>query len=283
MTKKEISENQKCLKDLRIADLELFISAARLKNLGKAASFHHISQSAASSAIQRVEIAFGTPLSTHEKRQFRLTYEGLTLLPRAENWIRQLREVVANNETRPIRLATTHAIARVCLPPVLPGESIQIHLMRPDLAYASVLRDEVDIAIVLDNAAWEGVIASEIGKGTFQLYASQKDLPQSSVLLPEDQMEVLALQQRWRQIYGQPILVKARIPSWSLIADICANSKEIGFLPDFLAAPYHLYSMPWQPASSRYRILALYKNTSKPFQHRLEKLLVVWKNALTNI
>jgi len=40
-----------CLRDLRIADLELFITAAQLKNLSKAALFHHISQSAASAAL----------------------------------------------------------------------------------------------------------------------------------------------------------------------------------------------------------------------------------------
>jgi len=88
------------LRHLRIADLELFITAAHLKNLGKAALIHNLSQSAASASIMRVEIAFGYPLCTHEKRQFRLTHEGTSLVPRAEEWLKQFRETVMKEQVR---------------------------------------------------------------------------------------------------------------------------------------------------------------------------------------
>ncbi len=265
------------LRNLRIADLELFISAAHLKNLGKAAAMHHLSQSAASSAILRVEHAFARPLCTHEKRQFRLTQEGQLLLPRAENWVKQLRDTVATQDPLPIRIATTHAIARVAIPQILTAEKIELKLMRPDSAYGAAVRDEADIALVLDNAVWEGVIATEVGKGGFQLYSAKKDPPETSVLLPEDQIEVLTLQQKWQQIYDRPLLVKARLPSWSLIADICSTSNEVGFLPDFLAVQSKLHPVSWQPTPSRYRILALYRNHEGVFQERLNHLVSKWK------
>lgn len=262
------------MKDLRIADLELFITAARLKSLGQAATLHHLSQSAASTAIVRVEASFERRLCTHEKRQFRLTQEGKLLLPRAEAWLKMLRETVASDEKQPIRLATTHAIARVVVAHILPIEIIDLALMRPDHAYGAVLRDEADLAIVLDNSPWKGVQVEEIGKGKFQLYSSQKKVTKGPVLLPEDQLEVLELQQKWQRLYEKPIPVKARLPSWSLIADICANSNEIGFLPDFLAQHYSLYPVAWQPEPSSYRMLALYRKTSEPFQKRLQQLIV---------
>ncbi len=262
------------MKDLRIADLELFITAAHLKSLGQAATLHHLSQSAASTAVQRVEAAFEERLCTHEKRQFRLTHEGKLLLPRAEAWLKMLRETVASKERQPIRLATTHAIARVAIAPILPIESIDLTLVRPDHAYGAVLRDEADLAIVLDNSPWKGVQVAELGKGKFQLYSSQKNATKGPVLLPEDQLEVLSLQQKWRALYQKPIPIKARLPSWSLIADICSNSKEIGFLPDFLAQNYSLYPVSWQPEPSSYRMLALYRKTSEPFQKRLQQLIV---------
>jgi DNA-binding transcriptional LysR family regulator len=267
------------LRHLRIADLELFITAAHFKNLGQAAALHHLSQSAASAAIQRVEAAFGRSLCTHEKRQFRLTMEGLLLLPRAEKWVKNLRDTVATQDPLPIRIATTHAIARVAIPTILTIETIELKLMRPDRAYGAILRDEADVALVLDNAPWEGVIATEIGKGCFQLYSAQLDLPRSPVLLPEDQIEVLTLQQRWQQVYNQPLLVKARLPSWSLIADICSHSTEVGFLPDFLAAQCKLHPISWQPTPSRYRMLALYRSSGDAFQKRLDKLLAQWKEV----
>jgi DNA-binding transcriptional LysR family regulator len=265
------------LHNLRIADLELFVTAAHFKNLGRAAVLHHLSQSAASTAIERVEAAFGKMLCTHERRQFRLTQEGKLLLPRAENWLRDLKEIAFREERPPIRLATTHAIARVAIPAVLPFEMIELQLMRPDLAYGAVLRDEADVALVLDNAPWEGVIAKEIGKGEFQLFSSQKEGMQKPVLLPENQIEVLALQERWAQLHGSPIPIKARLPSWSLIADICSKSQEVGFLPDFLAKMTSLTPVSWQPPASKYRILALYRKSS---QKRIGKLLDHWMTAL---
>lgn len=274
---------QSSLRHLRIADLELFIAAAHFKNLGRAASLHHLSQSAASAAIQRVEAAFGRLLCTHEKRQFRLTKEGQLLLPRAENWVRNLRDTVATQDPLPIRIVTTHAIARVAIPSILTIETIDLKLMRPDSAYGAIVRDEADVALVLDNAPWEGVIATEIGKGCFQLYCAQRGVSQSPVLLPEDQIEVLTLQQRWQQVHHKPLLVKARLPSWSLIVDICSSSTEIGFLPDFLAARCNLYPVSWQPTPSRYRILALYRSSGDVFQKRLDKLLTQWREVFSHI
>lgn len=273
------SRTPNALRHLRIADLELFIAAAHLKNLGKAATLHHLSQSAASAAIQRVEFAFGRLLCTHEKRQFRLTKEGQQLLPRAENWVRHLQETVASEDPQPIRIVTTHAIARVAIPSILTIESIDLKLMRPDSAYGAILRDEADIALVLDNAPWEGVIATEIGKGFFQLYSTKREIAPTAVLLPEDQIEVLTLQQRWQQVYGQSLAVKARLPSWSLIADICSTSSEVGFLPDFLALQTKLHPVPWQPTPSRYRILALYRSHGDDFQLRVDKLLRQWRKT----
>lgn len=272
-----MKEIHPALKHLRIADLELFITAAHLKNLGRAAVVHHLSQSAASAAIQRVEAAFGKALCTHEKRQFRLTKEGLSLLPRAEAWLRQLCETVVGEDQSPVRIVTTHAIAKVAIPPLLSREKIELNLSRPDSAYAAVLRDEADVALVLDNAPWEGVIASEIGKGSFQLYSIKPPKSSCAVLLPEDQMEVLHLQQRWQQIYSSPLQIKVRLPSWSLIADICIGSNEVGFLPEFLTQRTKLKPVAWQPTPSKYRILALYKKGSRLFQDKVNSYIDLWK------
>lgn len=270
---KLLQKLENSLRNLRIADLELFITAAQMKNLGKSALFHHLSQSAASTAIQRVESAFGMSLCTHEKRQFRLTREGQLLLPRVEGWVKQIRDLIIAKDQIPIRLVTTHAIAQIAVPELLSIDKIDFKQLRPDHAYAAILHDEADVALVLDNSPWKGVIAAEIGRGYFQLYSREKDAPPSPILLPEDQMEVLSLQQSWQQVHGYPLPVKSRIPSWSLIAQICANSSEVGFLPDFLAKKFELHPVLWQPAPSQYRVLAIYRNTGKLLQERLDHLL----------
>jgi DNA-binding transcriptional LysR family regulator len=260
------------LKNLRIADLELFITAAHMQSLGKAASFHHLSQSASSTAIVRVEAAFGLTLCAHEKRQFRVTREGQILLPKLESWIKQLRDLIVSKNQIPIRLATTHAISQIAVPALLSVDNIDFMIMRPDHAYGAILRDEADLALVLDNSPWKSVVAAEIGKSYFQLYSKNKT-SLKPVLLPEDQMEVLLLLQDYFQVYGYSLPVKSRIPSWSLIANICANSEEVGFLPDFLARKYNLQPVMWQPAPSQYRVLAIYRNTTEHFQKRFEHII----------
>lgn len=278
---KLLQKLESSLKNLRIIDVELFITAAHMKNLGKSALFHHLSQSATSTAIQRVEAAFGVQLCTHEKRQFRLTQEGQILLPRLENWIKALRDLIVSKDQIPIRLVTTHAIAQIAVPALLSVDHIDFKHMRPDHAYAAILHGEADIALVLDNAPWKGVIATEVGKGYFQLYSKDKEASLKPVLLPEDQMEVLLLQQSWQQAHGYPLPVKSRIPSWSLIANICSESQEIGFLPDFLAKKWALYPVMWQPAASQYRVLAIYRNTGKLLHERFETLLRALREVFT--
>lgn len=270
------------LRHLRIADLELFISAARLSSVSKAALIHHISQSSASAAIQRVEAAFDRSLCRHEKRYFRLTQEGHILIPKIDEWLKQFKEQIAANIERPVRLATTRAMARVVLPNILSIEKIDLQLLRPDKAYAAVLKDEADLAIVPDNAVWNDVCAIEVGFGSFGLYSSRPDTQLSPVLLPENQIEILSFMQRWNKMYDKPIEIKARIPSWSLIADICANSSDIGFLPDFLAIKIGLYPVSWQPPTSRFKVLALYRLPDANLQQRINRLTDLCKLIFSN-
>lgn len=273
LEEKILQKIENSLKNLRIADLEIFITAARIKNLGKAASAHHLSQSAASTAIQRVEAAFRLDLCTHERRQFGLTREGQILLPKLEGVVSQIRNLIATDDAPPIRLVTTHAIAQVAVPSLLSFNKIDFEHMRPDQGYASILQGDADIALVLDNSPWKGVIAAEVGKGHFQLYSRSPDVPLKPVLLPEDQMEVLFLQQTWSQVHGYSLPIKSRIPSWSLIGQICEATDEVGFLPDFLAQKYNLHPVLWQPAPSSYRILAIHQSVGHQLKARFDGIL----------
>jgi DNA-binding transcriptional LysR family regulator len=268
LNEKVLQKLEHSLKNLRVADVELFITAARMKNLGKSAAYHNLSQSASSTAIQRVEAAFGVPLCTHEKRQFCLTREGQLLFPRLEHWIKELRDLIISKDQMPIRFVTTHAMAQIAVPALLKMDPIDFKHMRPDRAYAAILHKEADMALVLDNAPWKGVVAAEVGKGFFRLYSRDREAPLGSVLLPEDQMEVLALQQSWQEVHGFSLPVKSRIPSWSLIANICESSNEVGFLPDFLAKRRGLHPVSWQSAISGYRLLAIYRSEDKHLQER---------------
>jgi hypothetical protein len=70
------------------------------------------------------------------------------------------------------------------MPAVWSIEPIDLQLMRPDQAYGAVLRNEADIAIVLNNAPWEGILASDLGQGHFQLYSTDPEASLGLILLP---------------------------------------------------------------------------------------------------
>ncbi len=244
-----------------------------LKNLSKAAAIHHLSQSSASAAITRVEAAFGKELCHHEKRQFRLTHEGTVLLPKIENWLKEFKETILTNAESPIRLVTTNAIARVILPVILSKESIELQLCRPDKAYLAIQNNEADLAIVPDNTLWKNLTCTKVAQCHFGLYSSQINPPVGPILLPEDQIEVLTFMQRWKNMYAEPIAVKARIPSWSLIADLLLNATDVGFLPSFLGEHLNLHPVTWQPPVAKFRLLAMHSPCNNVFMRRINQVI----------
>lgn len=123
------------------------------------------------------------------------------------------------------------------------------------------------------KSLWEEVISVEVGAGSFQLYSAFSEAPLVPVIFPENQIEVLNLMQRWEQVHKKRLEIKARIPSWSLISDICACSQEVGFLPDFLVKKSRLHPVSWQPKPSRYRILALHRPSGEAFQRRINRFI----------
>lgn len=278
---KHLERIEQSLKNLRIADLEIFITAVHMNNLGRSAQFHHLSQSAASAAIQRVESSFGLQLCTHEKRRFQLTKEGAAIFPRLEDWIRRLHLVVRPDELEEIRIVTSHAIAQLAVPSLLAVEKVSFKHMRPDECYEAVLRKNADLALVLDNFLWKDVNTTKIGEGVFQLFSKNEIGKVQPILLPEDQMEVLALKQSWGQMYNYPLPIKARIPSWSLIADICQTSDEVGFLPDFLGEKYALRPVSWQPPCPSYNLLAIYPNHIEELDDRVKDIIQLLQNVFS--
>lgn len=267
------------LRHLRIADLELFLTAARLSSLGRAAALHHLSQSAASAAILRVEDAVGMPLCLHERRQFQLTEVGRSWIPRATECLQQLyRSLSADGG--PLRVVMPHSLARLGVPSiwgVAPG--LHLTLRRPDESYEHILRGEADVALVLDNASWRGVHVEEIAQGFFHLVAREEVPHMQPVLLAEEQPESIALEEAWAQLYGAPLPIKARLPSWSLIADLCEGLPEVGFLPDFLRGKTQLKPVGWQPFPIPYRVLALFRKAPEQRPRQAPELIAAWRNA----
>lgn len=261
--------------------MEIFISAAHMNSLGLSAAFHHLSQSAASAAIQRVEAAFGTALCTHEKRRFRLTQRGSSLLSKMEELVAQLHNLVVPKHE--LKVITSDSLARIAIPCLFSIQGIDFNLLPSDKMHPAFLHNQSNIGLVLDTSIWTGVVTNIIGSGYFQLYCRDKDVPSKPILVSENGEEVLALQRRSREVNGIPLSVHLRIPSWWLIGEICSNSLEVGFIPDFVGKTFQLSPVKWQPAKFEYHILIIYIKAQKELSDKFDLIVSKLRTAFSQI
>lgn len=91
-----------------IAQLECFIIYGRVGNFARAAQEAHITQSAFSAQIKRLEITLGVTLIQRSKRGSQLTEEGQLFLSRITGWMDGLRKIVYETrsaaDSRPVEL-----------------------------------------------------------------------------------------------------------------------------------------------------------------------------------
>lgn len=91
-----------------IAQLECFIIYGRVSNFARAAQEAHITQSAFSAQIKRLETTLGVTLIQRSKRGSQLTEEGKQFLSRITGWMDGLRKIVYDTrsaaEAQPVEL-----------------------------------------------------------------------------------------------------------------------------------------------------------------------------------
>lgn len=120
--------------DLKLEALEQFVCVARTKNFTRAATELHLSQSALSRAIQKLEEQLGQPLFERKPREIVLTDLGELLLERAKVILKLVEDTFAElseaGRRGRIRLGTIPTIAPYYLP-VLLGSFAE---MNPDIS-----------------------------------------------------------------------------------------------------------------------------------------------------
>lgn len=162
---------------MNLADLRIFVSAARLPTLGDVAQAMHVTPSAVSKALRRLEDSLGKPLFDRSARQLVLNASGTLLLPRAQ-------ALLALAEQARADVQGDHAVidCRIAGPAILlwrhggaladglrsyAQASLHLQAMFEDAALAALARGDAHAAIVtgevLDgqgphwSQAWETV------------------------------------------------------------------------------------------------------------------------------
>jgi LysR family hydrogen peroxide-inducible transcriptional activator len=146
-------------KDLEFQALEHFVVVARMKNFTRAAAELHLSQSALTRSIQRLEELFGQPLFERKPREVALTDLGALLLERATEILKLVEDTFSElseaGRRGRIRLGAIPTIAPYFLPGLLgdfAGRFPDISVVVQEDTTESLIRrcshGEIDLAIL---------------------------------------------------------------------------------------------------------------------------------------
>ncbi|ELX12560.1 putative transcriptional regulator LysR family [Janthinobacterium sp. HH01] len=201
---------------MNLSDLRVFVSAARRPSLGAAALELHLTPSAVSKALKRLEDSLGKPLFDRSAKQLVLNDSGQLLLARAQTLL-----ALADQARADLMGERAAVDSRIAGPAILlwrhgqmlsqalrayPEASLRMQAMFEDEALAALLRGDINAAIVTGDVIegrgehwsdeWQ---VTPLGSVTLHLVAGQlhplvRSLQVASIapLLEADTAQVLA-------------------------------------------------------------------------------------------
>ena len=145
--------------DIELIQLEQFLAVARAKNFTRAAKELHLSQSALSRSVQKLEDQLGQPLFERKPREVTLTDFGLILQEQAKKILDLVDDTISalseENQKGRIRLGAIPTIAPYFLPKLLhefslahPQISVLVQEDTSEELIQRCQRGELDLAIL---------------------------------------------------------------------------------------------------------------------------------------
>ncbi len=182
---------------LDLNQLRTFLGLARHRGHTRAAAHLHVTQSAVSHAVRKLERSLGRRLVESSGRRFALTAEGRFLHQACERIFREVEEV-----ERHLRPGSLGATTRVVLGATVEfGTTVLIRKMRPFLdahpelhvdfhfshdLVQPLLRDEVDLAVDCRFHPHPSVESTPLFRETWAVIASPDFLARQAVRSPRD-------------------------------------------------------------------------------------------------
>lgn len=232
---------------LNLIYLKYFCDAVKHGSISASAKSNHISQSAISQAISKLESGMGYQLISHQPNRFKVTEEGERLFSVSQNIfqaIRSAEDLLNDDEMGAIECACSHSFALSRLTYHLkeakekfPLLQINFKLGHTDSIKEWIKKGWIDFGIVLDNDDLSGFDCEEIYRGEYRCYVAKscegsEDL---SFILSEERIETNLLRASYRRHYGRALPQLMEISSWEVIARLTEEGLGIGFFPDYVA------------------------------------------------
>ncbi len=277
--------------------LRYFCDAAIYGGVSAAAKRNHVTQSAVSQGIRKLEEALGRQLTTHHPNRFHLNPEGDAILKKGLHLLKELSDweetLISESDeiSGKLEFACTHSFALAMLAKPLkqlqerhPKLSLSFKLARTDLIKKQLKRGEIDLGIVIDNDDFSDFRTELLGEGEYGLYATKKSLnPQKlPFILSEDRIETYLLKSSYEKKYKKALPLLMTVSSWQVIANFTDEGLGVGFFPDYVASNRRnkLLKVEFGLPPIPYRLIAILPKGESLSRHTvklLESLRQAWK------
>lgn len=230
---------------MNLTHLRFFYDSARLGSVSEAARNNHVSQSAISQGIKKLELSLGMKLTHHLRQKFQLTDEGRLLLEEAREVflsVDRMLDTVNRNKGKVkglARFACPNSIALYLFPKVLkeawkklPDVSFEFHRGSRAFIRNSLREGSVDFALVLSGPEFEDYDKQVVAKGRFGLYCT----PGHADNLGKGVFVDHAESPEYRQINQKDdFTIREELSGWTIVAAFISKGMGVGLIPDFMA------------------------------------------------
>lgn len=231
-----------------LTNLKYFFDIVKTGSFGESAKHNHVSQSAISQAVVKLEETLQCELFSHQPGRCKVTAKGMELFEAAQEIFQTIQKVeysITKQDGGSITFGCTHSFAIGLLPDylkqanrLLPHLKINFRLGHYCDIKEWMKKGIIDFGILLDNDDLSLFDCKKIYQGNFLLYAAKqhKDISSLGFLLDSDERrETNLLKQRYRKKYKQELPILMEISSWEVIAKLTEAGLGIGLFPDYVA------------------------------------------------
>lgn len=234
--------------------LKYFFDSVKLGSLTASAKANHVTQSAISQGIMKLEHYFEKKLLTHKRNTMKLTEEGRLLYDQSKQIFRLVEEIqntfnTSLDYTGRLEFGCYYSVAVSLLPKPLADFQAAAPLVVPhfftgrhDLIVKALKEGKIELGILSDQQDLSLFAKELIYQGHFRVYESTLRPPDSPVdrcIFTENLSEVRQLKNAYYKKHGKELITHMEVASWEVIVNLVLSNVGVGFFPDYLAhVPY---------------------------------------------
>jgi DNA-binding transcriptional LysR family regulator len=266
---------------LNLLYLKYFYDAVRSGSISQSARFNHVSQSAVSQGIIKLEVGLNTTLISHQPNRFRLTEDGKKLFESSKKIFRaitQSEEELSQNKEVTLTFACTHSFALCCLSPYIQKAKVHLPHIRFNIRLGQyfaikemIRKGVVDFGILVDNDDLTSFDCYKIMQGQYRLWVSKEIKNERALhflLDNEERKETNLLKANYKSLFKKELPVLMEVSSWAVCMQLVQKGLGVGLAPDYVAHDTHAIKPVFSKLNpGSYTLYAVFEKNNTPSCH----------------